>query len=119
MTLNHIQYTQLKVELLYIINLTIIQCVVEGVQVKVECSQSEFVVGKTVNCSCSSNKEYKWYRGNSTIPLNTDISEDGAQLNIPVTTDIEGEMYTCSVSISCWKWKDTITVSVIGIHIVP
>ena len=84
-----------------------------------ECSQNEFVVGETVNCSCSSNKESssnKWYRGNSSIPL---ISEDGAQLTIPVTTDIEGEIYTCSVFISCWEWKDTITVSVTGIHIAP
>ena len=87
-----------------------------------ECSQNEFVVGETVNCSCSSNKKSssnKWYRGNSSIPLNTGISEDGAQLTIPVTTDIEGDMYTCSVSISCWEWKDTITVSVTGIHIAP
>ena len=82
-----------------------------------ECSQSEFVVGETVNCSCSSNlgkSPNKWYKGNSNIPLNTDISEDGAQLTITVTTDIEGEIYTCSVFTSCWEWKDTITVSVTG-----
>ena len=38
-------------------------------------------------------------------------------LTIPVTTDIEGEMYTCSMSSSCGDQEKVITISTIGMCI--
>ena len=77
------------------------------------------MVGQTVTCSCSSDitsSSMNWYSSSSLLPLHSGTSSVRS-LTIPVTTDIEGEVYTCSMSNSCGDQEKFITVSIIGMCI--
>ena len=79
---------------------------VPGLQI--ECDRSEFVVSETVNCSCSSEIEHstvKWREQDAP-------SADNVFLTIPVTTDSQGEVFTCLMNSSCVAQEKTLTVDV-------
>ena len=73
------------------------------------CSRG-FTVGSTATCTCSSDiqsSSLRWYRGGS--PVNY-----GSSLTIAVSTDNEGEVYTCSMSSHCGSQRKSITVATTG-----
>ena len=72
-----------------------------------------------MTCSCSSDitsSSMNWYSSSSLLPLHNGTSSV-TSLTIPVTTDIEGEVYTCSMSNSCGDQEKVITVSTTGMCI--
>ena len=69
------------------------------------------IVGSTLRCSCSSDIPYTsigWYHGNST----RHISSNSRTLTIPVTTDDQGGVYTCSMSTRCGSGTQSKVVTI-------
>ncbi len=80
---------------------------------QVSCSQSEFVIGQTALCSCSSDiasSSIRWYDGNSLL------SSETMEVQVSVTTDNHGDTYTCAIYTDCGDQEKTITVNVTGIY---
>lgn len=86
----------------------------------------EFIVGEVVTCSCTSDigaDTVQWYREDAAVE--SDGSGEGAityssassrlnSLTIPVTTDNQGEIYTCAISGACGKHERNVTVHATG-----
>lgn len=75
---------------------------------QVSCTPSDFVMGQTATCRCSSDMAstgFQWYRDNSSIPIG-----GTGTLNIALSTDSYGDKYTCSMSTACGDQQETITV---------
>ena len=104
-----IQYTHMNNNIVVILNLLYI-----GLQI--QCSSSEFIVGESVECSCSSDLDpisIEWYQGNTSLQQRSDNT--GTNITIPVTTDSEGSVYTCLVESSCGTQQKTVTLNTTGV----
>jgi hypothetical protein len=75
----------------------------------------DFVIGETVTCDCSSDvysTDIDWYMGNATI--SSVLSNGTYSINIPVTTDSHGDVYTCGISTECGDQDISNTVDITG-----
>ena len=94
----------------------VISIAYKGLQI--QCDSSEFIVGESVECNCSSDLDpisIEWYQGSTVIQQIFDNTS--ASITIPVTTDSEGSVYTCLATSSCGTQEKTVTVNTIGMII--
>ena len=78
---------------------------------QIYCNSSEFIVGKSVNCSCSSDLDsisIQWFSGSNIYPTQYQ-DDDTSNITIPITTAVR-QVYRCSVTSPCGTQQDTINV---------
>ena len=88
---------------------------IEGLQI--ECDRSDFVVGGTVTCNCSSEIEHSTVNWREQDLTNPEQAGSGVPSVVsltvgPVTTDSQGEVFTCVMNSSCVAQEKTLTIDV-------
>ena len=83
---------------------------------QIQCNSSEFIVGESVECSCSSDLDpisIEWYQGNTSVQQRSYSTR--TIITIPVTTDDEGLVYTCLATSSCGTQQKMMTLNTTGV----
>ena len=98
-------------------NMQILEFMLFAPGLQIQCDRSEFVVGATVTCNCSSEIEPSTVNWREQDLTNPEQAGDGVPSVVfltvgPVTTDSQGEVFTCVMNSSCVPQEKTLTVDV-------
>ena len=83
---------------------------------RLNAQSNNLIVGRSATFSCSSDlapTRIRWYRGRSLV--SSTYGAQGTVTHSRISTDDEGEVYTCKITSSYGSQERNVTLHVIGI----